>query len=270
MTTTYRTTARNWATESENKIHDDAVARRYGFAGGLVPGVTLFAYLVQPVAAKWGVDWLGGGRMDVRFLAPVYAGDDIACELASDGDLALRNPAGRTCAAGCARLGATGSSPADIPYADLPAQRPRATPRSLATGTVLGTVERRYDAETAATYLDQIGAGLALFRDDGYAHPGWLLQGANEALRANVVLNPWLHVESRTAMLRPVRLGQVVQTRARVAGLAERKGHRFVDLDVVMLADGEPAMAARHTAIYEPRRPDQPGMTQTDVRTRPG
>jgi len=37
----YRVKARNTSTSSENKIHDDAVARAYGFRGGLVPGVTL-------------------------------------------------------------------------------------------------------------------------------------------------------------------------------------------------------------------------------------
>jgi hypothetical protein len=35
----YRIEAFNTARESENKIHDDAVARRFGFGGGLVPGV---------------------------------------------------------------------------------------------------------------------------------------------------------------------------------------------------------------------------------------
>jgi hypothetical protein len=35
----YRVQAYNTSKQSENKIHDDAVARRFGFSGGLVPGV---------------------------------------------------------------------------------------------------------------------------------------------------------------------------------------------------------------------------------------
>ena len=35
----YRVEAFNTAKASENKIHDDDVARRFGFGGGLVPGV---------------------------------------------------------------------------------------------------------------------------------------------------------------------------------------------------------------------------------------
>ena len=34
----YRVSAHNTAQASENKIHDDATARRFGFSGGLVGG----------------------------------------------------------------------------------------------------------------------------------------------------------------------------------------------------------------------------------------
>lgn len=253
--TTYTVTARNWATDSENKIHDDAVARRFGFAGGLVPGVTLFAYLARPVAEEWGRDWLAGGRADVRFVSPVYDGETVTAAFTDGSALALRNRAGETCAGGTVEL-SRGSPlfPLDVPAAALPARRPSAGAGSLAPGTVLGSVDHRHDAETAADYLDQVGDDLPLFRQEGYAHPGWLLSAANDVLVANVVLGPWMHVESRVQFLRPVSHGQTLQTRARVAGLSERKGHRFVDLDVVVLADGDRAMAVRHVAIYEPRQ----------------
>src|SRR3954453_96570 len=38
-------TAFNTDTASSNRIHDDATARRFGFRGGLVPGVDVYAYL---------------------------------------------------------------------------------------------------------------------------------------------------------------------------------------------------------------------------------
>ena len=41
---TYRVKARNTSSTSDNKIHDDAVAAKYGFRGGLVPGVTVREY----------------------------------------------------------------------------------------------------------------------------------------------------------------------------------------------------------------------------------
>ena len=41
----YAVVAYNSARASENKIHDDEVARRFGFSGGLVPGVDVYAYM---------------------------------------------------------------------------------------------------------------------------------------------------------------------------------------------------------------------------------
>ena len=50
--------AYNTATASDNKIHNDFVARRFGFLGGLVPGVEIYAYMVHMPVARWGRAWL--------------------------------------------------------------------------------------------------------------------------------------------------------------------------------------------------------------------
>jgi hypothetical protein len=49
----YRVEATNTAKASENKMHDDAVARKFGFSGGLVPGVDVMAYMMHLPVAKW-------------------------------------------------------------------------------------------------------------------------------------------------------------------------------------------------------------------------
>ncbi len=69
-------TAFNTATASENKIHDDATATKFGFSGGLVPGVDDFAYMAHAPVKLWGRDWLSRGAMRARFLKPVYDGDE--------------------------------------------------------------------------------------------------------------------------------------------------------------------------------------------------
>ena len=46
--------ALNTAPDSQNQIHSDELAKEYGFEGGLVPGVTISAYLVHPMIDKWG------------------------------------------------------------------------------------------------------------------------------------------------------------------------------------------------------------------------
>jgi hypothetical protein len=45
---TYDVEAYNISHASENKIHDDAVAKKLGFTGGLVPGVEMYAYMTNP------------------------------------------------------------------------------------------------------------------------------------------------------------------------------------------------------------------------------
>ena len=51
----------NTAADSENKIHDDAVAAEYGFRGGLVPGVTVYGYLASAALEHFGEKWLESG-----------------------------------------------------------------------------------------------------------------------------------------------------------------------------------------------------------------
>src|SRR5438105_3904205 len=71
----YRVSAYNTSKQSENKIHDDAVARRFGFSGGLVPGVDVLAYMTHLPVEKWGRDFLERGLMEARFVKPVYDGE---------------------------------------------------------------------------------------------------------------------------------------------------------------------------------------------------
>ena len=71
----YRVQAYNTAKLSENKMHDDTVARRFGFSGGLVPGVDVMAYMMHLPVAKWGRAFLERGLIEARFVKPVYDGE---------------------------------------------------------------------------------------------------------------------------------------------------------------------------------------------------
>src|SRR5580704_558278 len=103
---TCRVSAYNTAKQSENKMHDDTVARRFGFSGGLVPGVDVFAYMVHLPVAKWGRAFLEHGLIEARFVKPVYDGEltDIRGE-ESDGMLSIEvESRGQFCASGTATL----------------------------------------------------------------------------------------------------------------------------------------------------------------------
>ena len=71
----YQVEAFNTAKVRENKIHDDAVAKRFGFGGGLVPGVDVYAYMTHLPVVRWGRAWLERGTAECRFCKPVYDGD---------------------------------------------------------------------------------------------------------------------------------------------------------------------------------------------------
>ena len=82
---TYRVSAYNTSKYSENKIHDDTVARRFGFSGGLVPGVDVMAYMMHMPVAKWGRAFLERGLIDARFVKPVYDGEIAEVSALEDG-----------------------------------------------------------------------------------------------------------------------------------------------------------------------------------------
>jgi acyl dehydratase len=257
MTAAYRVLAHNSATESENRIHHDDVARRYGFAGGLVPGVTVYAYMTRPVVATFGRAWLERGTMETRFIRPCYDGDDLT--ISADGDkgaldLTARRAGEEVIATGRACLPSAAVPPAldAYPATPLPDDRPPATYDTLDALGDLGSWEATFRAEHAPAFLDEIGDDLALYRDSGVAHPGYLLLSANWILGANVRLGPWMHVGSEVTNFGVVEGGDRVSTRGRITDLFDRKGHRFAELDLLLVAnDTRPVQHVRHTAIYE-------------------
>jgi acyl dehydratase len=254
----HRIVARNTATASPNKIHDETVARSYGFAGGLVPGVTVFAWMCGPAIESLGAAFLEGGRIEARFVRPVYEADRVSVEGATevDGVVALTVRKGEEiCATGGAWLADDGWESPIPPRASIPATPPAASVDSLTPGSVLGTLEVAFDQARAREYLASVGADHAL-GVDGVAHPGWLILLANLALSTNVALGPWIHVSSDMRLLGVVADGERVAARSQVVAEYQRKGHRFVELDVVLLSEEiRPVAVVRHTAIYEPRKP---------------
>ena len=102
----YRVSAYNTSKHSENKIHDDTVARKYGFSGGLVPGVDVMAYMLHMPVAKWGRDFLERGLIEARFVKPVYDGEIAEVSAVEDaGGLTIEvQSKGELCATGTASL----------------------------------------------------------------------------------------------------------------------------------------------------------------------
>jgi acyl dehydratase len=258
----YSVEAFNISQASENKIHDDTVARRLGFAGGLVPGAEVFAYACHPVVRHWGRVWLERGEMACRFFKPVYSGrvaSISAAEVERGLDLEVVSD-GVVCARGQAALAAVPATPprSDAYPQRLPppqADRAPADEASLATGTLLGTAPLAVTREMGEAYLRDIRESDPTYAAEGIVHPGFLVRLCNYALRDHVVLPAWIHTGSRLTSFAAAHLGDVLEARARVADNYERKGHRLVDLDVLIIASGaRPVAHIVHTAIYRLRQ----------------
>src|SRR3989440_12292301 len=117
---TYRVSAYNTAKQSENKMHDDTVAKRFGFSGGLVPGVDVMAYMMHLPVAKWGRAFLERGLIDARFVKPVYDGEiAVVTGEESDGVLTIAvESRGQLCATGSASLPASAPSISIADFSD--------------------------------------------------------------------------------------------------------------------------------------------------------
>jgi hypothetical protein len=255
----YRVEAFNTAKASENKIHDDAVARRFGFGGGLVPGVDVYAYMAHLPVALWGRAWLDRGAAECRFQKPVYDGDIAtvaAVETAGGLDLRLESH-GVVCAVGRASLpDRPPPSPESFAEPPLPpTDRPTASETSLAVGTLLGIRPLPITRDLVGQCIADLRETETLYLKDGLAHPVIIARTGNWALNHNVVLGPWIHVGTKLQHFVAAHIGDELSVRARVAGNYERKGHRFVDVDVLVLANKHTPLARiAHTAIWLPRQ----------------
>ncbi len=262
----YKLIAKNYATDSANKIHSDKVASQYGFSGGLVPGVGLYAYLAHPVVEALGSAWLERGAMTAKFLKPVYDGESVCVrgKVASLDPVSLTleliNTTGTLCAVGTAHL--PESPPLlkadDYPFHPLPPfeQRPPAALASVAAGKLFGSLEIKLSlAEMEATFLEGLCETLPIYRGPGaVCHPAIFPAEANNLLHYNVELGPWIHTASEVQHYSLPRDGETLSLRGWVADSYEKRGHEFVVLDLGMFANHlRPVAHIRHTAIIRLR-----------------
>lgn len=147
----YRVRARNTSLDSENKIHDDAVASSYGFRGALVPGIAVYAYMTVPLVERFGLDWIERGSMQVKFHQPFYDAEEVIVKAGVDAEadpIKVSLTAGRSDRTVCATALATikdsnwldEAGLGNYHEAPLPEfeSRPEASRESLIPGTQLG------------------------------------------------------------------------------------------------------------------------------------
>ncbi len=259
----------NQVPESENRIHSDEVARRYGFQGGLVPGVTVTAYLCHPAIDAWGLDWLERGRARAVVGTPLYDGKRFRVELdnatASAYDAELLDEAGTRCATASVELPETLPTPPAMrgdPHIGEGFQRPRASREVMEELRERGmhAMRARWDVDGSAKITGYLRNTSEMPKPvqpegDGYANPAFVLGLTNWVLGSNVIMEAWLHLQTESQHYRAIPRGSELVVESAIADLFEKKGHEFIDLDVAiyLLDTEEPALGARLRAIYRLR-----------------
>jgi hypothetical protein len=257
----YRVKALKSGGDACNLICDDTHARRHGYKAGLVPGVSIYAYMSRSLVEFLGRNWLEHGFAEVAFHHPAYEGEEIrvAGHLSSvtkEGTLCIEyraeNPQGMACGTGVARLPTHRPQP-EPTFDDYPAgQRGLRRPislQSLKAGERLTAVTSEFHRKTHWEYCEKtVRDHHPIYRQ--LVHPGWLLSQANLILTANYNLPPWIHVSSAVQNYHAQEQECTVETRGRVLEKFESRGNHFIVLDAAIFAGRLCLATVRHTAIF--------------------
>ncbi|GAB5451561.1 MAG: hypothetical protein Hals2KO_18890 [Halioglobus sp.] len=229
--------------DSDNQIHGDELAQAYGFEGGLVPGVTISAYLAHPAVIAWGERFLAQGCLHVRVVSPLYDGEQFAVTI--DEQSTDRYTA---------RLARTDGTVSAHAEASLPAASP---PPPLRRGDPIAADDFQGPASSATlwrqlqengchamrlkwwpehmmgTYLnDRSQLPPAHQGSDALANTSFVLGVSNWLAAKNAYMNPWVHLQTQSQNYAAIPAGAKVIAEMAVTDLFERKGHRFFDARV--------------------------------------
>ena len=258
--------AHNDAEASANKIHDNTVAAQYGFRGGLVPGVTVYAYMTYPLVQSFGEAWLRQGKMQVKFVKPFYEGDQVAItgtvKAVSDAELSFdmqsRNAEGIDCGVGTATLPAGAVALPDleaVPAGPVDDSRIPVSWEAVVVGEPLPVLRLTMSQADNEAYCRMQQDDLAVYQGNhGFVHPGALLRQCNRIFSGRFILGPWIHAASEVNTYRPCRVAEPLEIRGVPIDKFDKKGHEFVVLDVLILAGKEVAQRVKHTCIFRPRK----------------
>ena len=179
--------------------------KRFGFSGGLVPGVDVMAYMMHLPVREWGRAFLERGLIEARFVKPVYDGETVNVHgEESDGVLSIevesRGAALRDRHGLASRLRAVALDrgfPGNPAGAGTQAgERSLLRTRQMARNGAAGVGGRSRDGIS-----DRCARARSDLPREGLGHPGLLQRVMNRVLVDNAILGPWIHVGSRMQLL---------------------------------------------------------------------
>lgn len=265
--THWQAQAFNQSEDSSNQIHSDEMAKAYGFKGGLVPGVTVSAYLLHPAVEAWGTDWLNHGSAKAVVENPLYDGYDFSVDITTSEDTSyqaiLTDQSGTQNASGMVQLN-TDAPPPPTMRGDALLEKNQ--PQAKATREEMERLRERgmralhvrWSSESnMATYLKdrQTMPNVHNFSGSAYANAAFMLSLSNWVLAGNAYMNPWIHLQTESQNYAVVENNTELHVECDIRDLFEKKGHQFVDLnvDVYNRETTQPVMTTMLRAIYQLR-----------------
>jgi acyl dehydratase len=254
--------ALNDAQSSENRIHSDEIAEKFGFRGALVSGVNVFGYMSQALIQSLGEEILNKGFMQVRFLKPAYEHDLVSVK----SEPAFSVVKKRYNVSKAYNQDGELLAQLDSWISDEPAPIDKLA--NVSKGKQISErQEIKWDLinllEPSPTYLWKPSKANNLQRvssqrddsplykgDDAYIHPYYLLDACNKALMRMFILPAWIHVGSKLHIREPMRINEEIAVHAVPVRKWLRKGHQFIELYICMKKENRVVLEAEHTAIY--------------------
>ena len=263
----WKASALNTAPDSENQIHSDDLAKRYGFKGGLVPGVTVSAYLLHPVIESSGMDWLEKGYANCKITSPLYDGEnfEVISEIPREGqtNTFLKNEDGKIIANAESKILENIPSKPKYRGDHLIQGEFKAPVASFAEWKKLKkegckAFKFHWGGDNPLIYLsDEKKLPLILQPSkSGHANLSFLLGCANWILAGNAFMNPWVHLQTKSQNYKSVSLETTLITEMSVIDFYEKKGHEFIEVEVNLFEEKSKqcCMSINQLAIFKLRK----------------
>jgi len=220
----------NLPEHADNPVHTISGGLAAGYAGAVVAGTTVYAYLTRPAAQGWGADWVGGGTAEVRFHAPVLADELVELvptERETGPVIEARNPTNP-----CATL-AVGFAADDPP-----------DPVGDRLEPLVAELDDRW-----VGYAARAGEDLELYAEHNIVHPVVWPSLANRVFATQLVDGAWVHTRSTIRHLDTATPGATAVVESwLVDRFTTRSGERAV-VDVRISVDNVAVAAIEHEAI---------------------
>jgi acyl dehydratase len=230
---TWSVRAKNLPEHSRNPIHTDEGGKAAGFDGALVAGVTVYAYLTNPILTLWGIDWLRQGVSLVEFKSPVLANELVECVTVLDEkSLNVNATVNDQIRAQC-----TASMKKPILSTSLHSK-----------GESLKS-ENIHLVDEWESYGQRCGDDHEIYSELGVIHPSVWPALANHVVEKNLVNGAWIHTRSKIFHHGLVKIGSLATIESCVINRFKTKtGDRAV-IDVSITVDGEKVVDIEHESI---------------------